>query len=297
MQRALALSYILLTAANANDLSAPLGALRQSEHHQIIKGILPAGSLSHFCIVTGWNEIDALLARFALMLGIDPPQTGISGGPSSNGTYRNPEHNGTAERLQGSNRIAFIHVNNDTSIEFLGADDKPSWWSYLYAKKGMEVCVGIVGCDLAQEAIFAVQTLRARLCVHVFMVCVCGSLPGLLSCSPSIVLWRTSSSIPYYLRVVGACIYERIRTCVACVCMCVVRACVCVVCVNCKQASLPVGPPPCCVEHPLAILRDHACLRCIAQVHHMGYELPPGEQIWPVVEAFAKAGLGKPVQW
>lgn len=141
MQRAFAtLSFILLTVANANYLPAHLTALRQSEHHQIIQGILPKNSLSHFCIVTGWNEIDALLARFALMLGVDPPQTGISGGLSSNGTYMNPEHNGTAERLQGSNRIAFLHdVNNDTYIEFLGADDKASWWSYLYAKKGMEV--------------------------------------------------------------------------------------------------------------------------------------------------------------
>lgn len=33
------------------------------------------------------------------------------------------------------------------------------------------------------------------------------------------------------------------------------------------------------------------------EVHHMGYELPRGTAIWPVVSSFTAAGLGEAVQW
>ena len=33
------------------------------------------------------------------------------------------------------------------------------------------------------------------------------------------------------------------------------------------------------------------------EVHHVGFELPAGTAVWPVVEAFQAAGLGQPVQW
>ena len=33
------------------------------------------------------------------------------------------------------------------------------------------------------------------------------------------------------------------------------------------------------------------------EVHHMGYDLPAGVAVWPVVESFVAAGLGPAVQW
>jgi hypothetical protein len=103
----------------------PLGARRV--------GVIPAGTLSHFCIVTSWQNFNQTLQTWASFLGTTAPAPGIAGGPDSNGTYM-------GKPLLGTTKIAFLDLNNDTRVEFLaGEPSQPSWWRDVYLEKGFEV--------------------------------------------------------------------------------------------------------------------------------------------------------------
>lgn len=52
-----------------------------------LRAILPENTLTHFCVITGWDTYNETLGRYAEMLGVNPPTPGIAGGFSSNGTY------------------------------------------------------------------------------------------------------------------------------------------------------------------------------------------------------------------
>lgn len=96
-------------------------------------GVIPAGTLSHYCIVTSWDGYNATLATWASFLGTTAPAPGIAGGPASNGTY-------LGAPLIGTTKIAFMNVNNLTRVEFLaGEPSQPSWWRDVYLAKGYEV--------------------------------------------------------------------------------------------------------------------------------------------------------------
>jgi hypothetical protein len=96
-------------------------------------GILPTGAFSHLCIVTGWNEYNATLQKYASLLGQAVPTPDIAGGLASNGTY-------LGRPLEGTTKIAFLHLNNFTRVEFLAGDpDKQSWWREVYDARGEEV--------------------------------------------------------------------------------------------------------------------------------------------------------------
>ena len=96
-------------------------------------GIIPAGTLSHFCIVTSWDGFNATLATYGAFLGVTPPVPGIAGGADSNGTY-------LGKALLGTTKIAFMQLNNETKMEFLAGDPaEPSWWRDVYMRRGYEV--------------------------------------------------------------------------------------------------------------------------------------------------------------
>eukprot|EP00035_Acanthoeca_spectabilis_P037471 m.45501 g.45501 ORF g.45501 m.45501 type:complete len:201 (+) comp8642_c0_seq2:88-690(+) len=98
-----------------------------------LDGVLPLNTLTHFCIITGWDTYNQTLARYSMLLGEPIPTIGTAGGPTSNGTY-------LGKRLLGTTKIAFLKANNMTSIEFLaGEPGVPSWWLDVYNSRGMEV--------------------------------------------------------------------------------------------------------------------------------------------------------------
>lgn len=124
-------SIIIIFAAASARLRSPQNSLPASL--RVGAGIIPAGTLSHFCIVTSWVGYNATLATYGTLLGVEPPVPGIAGGPGSNGTYLgNP--------LVGTTKIAFMQLNNETKMEFLAGDpDHPSWWRDVYLRRGYEV--------------------------------------------------------------------------------------------------------------------------------------------------------------
>ncbi len=98
-----------------------------------ILGLVPANSLTHFCVVTSWNDYENVLSRYASLLGEVAPTPGIAGGPDSNSTY-------LGQKLLGTTKIAFLQLNNLTRMEFLaGEPNQPSWWRDVYLDKGLEI--------------------------------------------------------------------------------------------------------------------------------------------------------------
>eukprot|EP00039_Didymoeca_costata_P010218 m.136941 g.136941 ORF g.136941 m.136941 type:complete len:213 (-) comp14741_c0_seq7:50-688(-) len=98
-----------------------------------MKSVIPSGSLTHFCVITGWDNYNTTLESYANMLGQDVPKIGRAGGLDSNGTY-------LGKRLLGTTKIAFLNLNNMTYMEFLSGDpDYPSWWRDVYNVKGKEI--------------------------------------------------------------------------------------------------------------------------------------------------------------
>ena len=54
-----------------------------SEQSKAIAGVIPAGTLTHFCIVTAYDAFNATLATYARFLGVEAPVPGIAGGIES----------------------------------------------------------------------------------------------------------------------------------------------------------------------------------------------------------------------
>ena len=99
--------------------------------------LVPQGSLSHFCVVTSWDNYNMSLQNYGTLFGITPPLPGIAGGPDSNGTY---VIDGIPSKLLGTTKISFISLNNLTKMEFLAGDPQyPSWWRDVYLSKGYEI--------------------------------------------------------------------------------------------------------------------------------------------------------------
>jgi hypothetical protein len=120
-----------LAAPVATRASVAAAALRAGA------GILPENALTHFCIITAYDSIDATMALYGTLFGVTPPPSGIAGGPTSNGTY---VVDGKPTKLVGTTKIAFLQLNNLTKMEFLAGDPAtPSWWRDVYVKKGLEV--------------------------------------------------------------------------------------------------------------------------------------------------------------
>lgn len=118
--------YLLIASAASLAAGAPSRPLAPL-------AILPAGTLSHFCVVSGWDEYNNTLATYATLFGIVAPVPGIAGGPTSNGTY-------LGKPLVGTTKIAFMDLNNNTRMEFLaGEPTQPSWWRDVYLSKGFEI--------------------------------------------------------------------------------------------------------------------------------------------------------------
>jgi len=118
-----------------------------------LSGIVPPGSLTHFCVVTGWDKWDAMVAQYAGFLGVSVPSAGIVGGIPANGTY-------LGKQLTGTTKIAFMDMNNMTRMEFLaGEPSQPSWWRDVYNKKGFEV--HHMGYQLDEDLWAAVQRAEA----------------------------------------------------------------------------------------------------------------------------------------
>lgn len=101
-------------------------------------GVLPPNTLTHFAIITSWENFNTTLSTYGTFLGLQPPNPNqIAGGPDSNGTY---VVDGVPQRLLGTTKIAFLRLNNNTQMEFLAGDpDVPSWWRDVYLVKGFEV--------------------------------------------------------------------------------------------------------------------------------------------------------------
>ena len=99
----------------------------------VLRGIIPAGTLTHFCVVTSWEGYNATLATYASLFGVQAPAPGIAGGPGSNGTY-------LGAPLLGTTKIAFLDLNNRTRMEFLaGEPSQPSWWRDVYLRHGLSI--------------------------------------------------------------------------------------------------------------------------------------------------------------
>jgi len=119
-------------AAAASSFAAAATAARGGDAPRTL-GLVPANSLSHFCVVTSWNAYETVTAAYAAFLGETQPTTGIAGGPDSNGTYM-------GAKLVGTTKIAFLRLNNETQMEFLaGEPSAPSWWRDVYLQKGLEI--------------------------------------------------------------------------------------------------------------------------------------------------------------
>ena len=120
------------TASQHDDIAGSnIVALRQMK--TTLGALIPTNSLTHFCVVSGWDSYNKTLDTYANMLGEPVPTIGLAGGPTSNGTY-------LGKQLMGSTKIAFLRLNNQTMMEFLaGQPDQPSWWRDVYNKRGKEV--------------------------------------------------------------------------------------------------------------------------------------------------------------
>lgn len=100
-------------------------------------GVIPEGTLSHFCVVTGWDTYNQTLATYSTFLGQPVPSQSIAGGPGTNSSYC---VGGQCSPLLGTTKIAFMQLNNQTKMEFLaGEPNLPSWWRDVYLEKGYEI--------------------------------------------------------------------------------------------------------------------------------------------------------------
>ena len=98
-----------------------------------LPGIIPEGTLTHFCVVTSSAGYNATLATYASLYGVPAPAPGIAGGAASNGTY-------LGRPLVGTTKIAFLPLNNNTRMEFLaGEPSQPSWWRDVYLRHGLSI--------------------------------------------------------------------------------------------------------------------------------------------------------------
>ena len=126
--RSIALAALSACAA-ASSLPGPSTALRAGA------GILPNNTLTHFCVITAFDDIEATLAMYGTLFGVTPPTPSIAGGNTTNGTY---VVDGVPQLLIGTTKIAFMQLNNDTKMEFLAGDPAtPSWWRDVYVHKGV----------------------------------------------------------------------------------------------------------------------------------------------------------------
>ena len=120
-----------LPVASSHVLFPPSSSASSSS--AALSSVLPAGSLTHFCIISSWDAYNQTVATWANMLGLQPPAPGIAGGPTSNSTY-------LGKLLQGITLISFLPMNNNTRVEFLaGEPSQPSWWRDVYLARGFEV--------------------------------------------------------------------------------------------------------------------------------------------------------------
>ena len=119
-------------------ITGSLTGLPSSSASSVLGGVMPPNTLSHFAIITSWEGFNTTLSNYGKFLGVTPPSPNeIAGGPDSNGTYI---VDGVAQRLVGTTKIAFLHLNNYTQMEFLAGDPSaPSWWRDVYLLKGFEV--------------------------------------------------------------------------------------------------------------------------------------------------------------
>ena len=90
---------ILLQAANAADAA----------------GVVPENSLTHFCVITGWDNHNETLHTYAALLGQDVPTAGIAGGVAANGTYLGrcvlKAHARTHARLHARGELLLVLLN------------------------------------------------------------------------------------------------------------------------------------------------------------------------------------------
>ncbi len=122
-------------------------------------GIVPEGTLTHFCVVTGWASYNTSLKNYGTLFGVTPPSPGLAGGVDSNGTY---VLKGVPQRLTGTTKIAFLSLNNQTRMEFLAGDpDHPSWWRDVFLAKGYEVHHQGYGLPKGESVWPVVQALAA----------------------------------------------------------------------------------------------------------------------------------------
>jgi len=104
----------------------------------LFQGCLPPNTLTHFAIITGWDQYNSTLAKYDALLGPGyavPYQ--ISGGKDSNGTY-------LGKRLLGRTKLAFKNLTEYSTgqmqVEILAGDpDQPSWWRDVYHQRGFEI--------------------------------------------------------------------------------------------------------------------------------------------------------------
>jgi hypothetical protein len=119
----------------------------------VLQSLVPSGSLTHFCVVTGWDNYNDTLAKYSTLLGQPVPEVGIAGGLPANGTY-------LGKRLTGTTKIAFMDLNEMTRMEFLAGDpENPSWWRDVYNIKGYEI--HHMGYQLSGELWPVVQKFEA----------------------------------------------------------------------------------------------------------------------------------------
>ena len=140
-------------------LVAPIAS--SSRASLAVAGLLPDASLSHFATVSNCSTFDAELARYTEIYGIAPgsqPAAGnagglaarnkqnLSSGGSGNGTYMALDAaTGTRRPTRllaaaGGGRIAFLDLNEKTYLEFLCADESPSWWREVFVdQRGLNV--------------------------------------------------------------------------------------------------------------------------------------------------------------
>lgn len=130
-------SHVTFAALSACAAASSLHTLAPSTTLRAGGGILPNNTLTHFCVITAFDDIEATLAMYGTLFGVTPPTPSIAGGNTSNGTY---VIDGVPQPLSGTTKIAFMNLNNDTRMEFLAGDPAtPSWWRDVYLDKGKEI--------------------------------------------------------------------------------------------------------------------------------------------------------------
>ena len=108
-------------------------AVRATRAPPLHAGVIPPGTLSHYCVVSSWDGFNATLQSYSTLFGVPLPPIRTAGGLPANGTY-------LGQRLRATTLQAFLPGNNGTRIEFLaGEPSLPSWWRDVYLARGLEV--------------------------------------------------------------------------------------------------------------------------------------------------------------